>query len=97
MTSFQPPRATKIEHIAVEEIPLCYTCGRVLNGPRTTGVPLCWDHRLDDRLSTSHGISLSLDEIAELLASFEKRPATARELAPWPVRGKAANEHAAAA
>ena len=95
MTSFQPPRATKIEHIAVEEIPLCRTCGRPLNGARSATAQ-CRDHQLDERLSKSHGISLTLEEIAELLASFEKRPATARELAPWPIRGKSSGRAVAA-
>lgn len=87
MTSFQPPRATRIEHIAVDDRPRCTACGKILDGARSAA-SLCRDHHLERRLTQSHSISLTLEEIAECLASFKEKPATARELAPWPVRGK---------
>lgn len=85
MTTFQPPRATRIEHIGVDDALRCRVCGRVLEGSHTK-TRLCRDDQLGEQSVKSHSISLSLDEIAVVLASFAKNPPTARECKPWPKR-----------
>lgn len=89
MTTFQPPRATKIEHLGADTSPRCRICGRVLEGGRMA-TKLCREHQLEERATKSRSISLSLEEIQATLESFAKRPPTTRERAPWPDRSKGA-------